>query len=193
MAACSVEKNTPATRFYHGMTAKYNIYFNGYESFLAGVQKVNNAYADDYAEILRVFEFSDPATPGICKSDMDRAVQKASKLISLKSITALPEENEKRSSSLPETDILERREYNEWVDDSYLLIGISRFYKHEFNEATSVFNYSIKTANDPDIRKEAAIWLARILNEKNDFSSAYRILAELEIEAKDPGHLRSKY
>lgn len=193
MAACSVEKNTPATRFYHGMTAKYNIFFNGYESFLAGVQKVNNAYADDYAETLRVFEFSDPATPGICKTDMDRAIQKASKLISFKSITALPDQDERGNSSLPETDILERREYNEWVDDSYLLIGKSRFYKHEFNEAISVFNYSIKTANDPVVRKEAAIWLARIYNEKSDFSSAYRLLSELDIEGKTPDDLLSMY
>ncbi|MEI8226597.1 MAG: hypothetical protein WCG82_11805, partial [Bacteroidota bacterium] len=59
---CSVEKNTDTTRFYHSLTSKYNIYFNGYESFKAGLIKINNGYQDDYAEILKVFEYSDPST-----------------------------------------------------------------------------------------------------------------------------------
>ena len=76
-AACSVEKNTGATRFYHGMTARYNIYFNGYESFKSGVDKVINNYIDDYAEVLRVFEYSDPSAPAVCNGDMEKAIQNA--------------------------------------------------------------------------------------------------------------------
>ncbi|MCX6332946.1 MAG: tetratricopeptide repeat protein [Bacteroidia bacterium] len=190
---CSVEKNTSATRFYHGMTARYNIYFNGYESFKAGVLKVNDAYKDDYAEILKVFEYSDPATPSLCGSDMERAIQKASKLISLKSITAKPEIKEKGKSSSRETDLLERKEYNEWVDDSYLLIGKSRFYKQEYNEAAEILNYSITQANDNAIKKEASIWLARIYNETGKYSESYRLLSELEITDASQKALRSMY
>ena len=85
---CSVEKNTGATRFYHGLTSEYNIYFNGNESFKAGVAKVNAGFRDDYSELLRVFEYSDPSTASMCSADMERAIQKASKVISLKSITS---------------------------------------------------------------------------------------------------------
>jgi tetratricopeptide (TPR) repeat protein len=190
---CSVEKNTAATRFYHGMTAKYNIYFNGYESFKAGLLKVSNGYKDDYAEMLKVFEYSDPSTPSLCSSDMERAIQKASKLISLKSITAKPETKEKGKSSFQETDLLERKEYNEWVDDSYLLIGKSRFYKQEYTEASAVLNYSITQANDPIIRNEASIWLARIYNETARYSESSRLLSELEITDESPRVLRSMY
>jgi hypothetical protein len=91
LTTCSVEKNTGTTRFYHGLTARFNIYFNGYESFKAGLVKINNGYRDDYSELLKVFEFSDPATAQFCSTDMEKAIQKASKLISLKSITAKPE------------------------------------------------------------------------------------------------------
>ena len=190
---CSVEKNTATTRFYHGMTARYNIYFNGYESFKAGVLKVNEGYRDDYAEILKVFEYSDPASASISGSDMERAIQKASKLISLKSITSKPEVKGKGRSSLQETDLLDRKEYNEWVDDSYLLIGKARFYKQEYNEATAVLNYSITQANDPVIRKEASIWLARIYNETAKYTESFRLLAELGINDESPGALRSMY
>ena len=90
-SGCSKKKNTATTRFYHGFTAKYNIYFNAYESFRKGVQKISNTYTDDFSELLRVFENSDRSTASLVSSDMDIAIQKASKLISLKSITARPE------------------------------------------------------------------------------------------------------
>jgi len=191
--SCSVEKNTSTTRFYHGLTARYNIYFNGYESFKSGILKVDNQYKDDFAELLSVFEFSDPATSSICSSDMDQAIMKASKLISLKSITARPEIKEKRRSAPVETDLLNRKEYNEWVDDSYLLIGKSRFYKREFSEATAVLNYSIAEANDPMIRKEAYIWLSRIYNETGSYTDSYRILNEMDIENESSRSLKWMY
>ena len=181
---CSVEKNTSTTRFYHGLTARYNIYFNGYESFKSGILKVTNGYKDDYAELLKVFEFSDPSSASLCNSDMDQAILKASKLISLKSITARPEIKDKKRSAPAETDLLNRKEYNEWVDDSYLLIGKARFYKREFNEAAAVLNYSITEANDPMIRKEASIWLARLFNETGKYADSYRILNEMDIESE---------
>ncbi len=190
---CSVEKNTASTRFYHGMTARYNIWFNGYESYKSGLLKMINGHTDDYADLLRVFEYSDPASPSRCSSDMERAIQKASKLISLKSITAKPEGREREKLTPEEEDLLTRKEYNAWVDDSYLLIARARFYKHEFNEATALFEYCISQANDPVIRQEASIWLARIHNEKGRYSDSYRILTEIEIPAKSPGELRSMY
>lgn len=192
-ATCSVEKNTGASRFYQGMTSRYNIYFNGYESFKAGLLKITSGYSDDYAEILKVFEYSDPSTAQLCSSDMEKAIQKASKVISLKSITARPEVRENGKTVNKPVDITERKEYNEWVDDSYLLIGKARFYKHEFSEAAAVFDYCITQANDPDIRKEASLWLARINNERGSYSDSYRILSELEIGEESSKYFRSMY
>lgn len=175
------------------MTARYNIYFNGYESFKAGLAKINRNYEDDYAEMLKVFEFSDPSTASVCASDMERAMQKASKLISLKSITAKPEIKDKRLPTEKDKALLDRKEYNNWVDDSYLLIAKARFYKHEFNEATSVFNYCIAEANDPEIKKEAAIWLARINNEKGNYGESLRLINEIDITTDFTKSLQSMY
>jgi tetratricopeptide (TPR) repeat protein len=179
LAACSVEKNTETTRFYHSLTARFNIYFNGYESYKAGVAKVGNGHRDDYAELLNVFDYSDPATKNMGTSDFERAIQKASKLISLKSITAKPEIKNKRDLSEHEKKLLDKKEYNEWVDDSYLLIGKSRFYKHEYSEAETVLNYCINEASDPYIKTEATIWLSRTKTEKGDFAEASRLLKEI--------------
>ena len=137
------------------MTAKYNIYFNGYENFKEGLTNISTNYRDDYADLLRVFEFSDPATPSYCSSNMERAIQKASKLISLKSMTAKPEINDKNDISEKEQELLNRKEYNDWVDDSYLLIGKARFYKHEYKEAQALFEYCIAEANSAELKNEA--------------------------------------
>lgn len=175
------------------MTARYNIYFNGYESFKAGLLKISNGYRDDYAEMLKVFEFSDPSTSSMCSSDMENAIQKASKLISLKSITAKPELKDKSPVTDKEKELIERKEYNEWVDDSYLLIGKARFFKHEFTEAISLFTYSISDANDPDLKTEASIWLARIYNETKNYNESSRILNDTEIREDHPKALKSMY
>jgi tetratricopeptide (TPR) repeat protein len=193
LADCSVEKNTPSSRFYHRVTSRYNIYFNGNESFKSGVLKVTRGYNDDYAVMLRVFEYSDPTAPQRCSSDMERAIQKASKLISLKSMTAKPEVKDRAKVSPEEQEFLDRKEYNEWVDDSYLLIGKARFYKQEYNEATAIFDYCIKEANDPEIRKEASIWLARIFNETGKFAESYRTLTELDLTNDKSSQMKAMY
>jgi tetratricopeptide (TPR) repeat protein len=193
LTTCSVEKNTDTSRFYHSMTARFNIYFNGYESFKAGLVKISNSYTDDYAEILKVFEYSDPATVSLCSSDMERAIQKASKLISLKSITAKPELKANSQITEKERKLLERKEYNEWVDDSYLLIGKARFYKHELSEAAALFNYSITEANDPLIKLEASIWLARVCNETKNYNESLRLINEIDITGDVPKVLKSMY
>ncbi len=190
---CSVEKNTSSTRFYQSLTARYNIYFNGNESFKAGLAKISKSYQDDYAELLRVFEYSDPSTVSLCSSDMERAIQKASKLISLKSITAKPEFKNPTDLSEKDKKLLDMKEYNEWVDDSYLLIGKARFYKHEYKDATSVFNYCITDANDPLIKTEATIWMARINNETGNYTESFRIINGLDIKSGFTKSLLSMY
>ncbi len=193
LAGCSVEKNTDASRFYNSMTARYNIYFNGYENYKAGLANIANNHRDDYAQLISVFEYSDPATVSFCSSDMERAIQKASKLIALKSITARPEIKDSRDLSNKEKKLTEMKEFNEWVDDSYFLIGKARHYKHEYNEASSLFDYSIINANDPEIKTEAAIWLARVNNETGKYNESLRILAELEVNETTSKSLRAMY
>lgn len=193
LATCSVEKNTDTSRFYHSLTARFNIYFNGYESFKSGVSKIINGHRDDYAEILNVFEYSDPSTAGMGSGDMEKAIQKASKVISLKSITARPEIKNKRDISEKEKKLLDQKEFNGWIDDSYLLIGKSRFYKHEFTAAEDIFIYCIAEANDPLIRTEASIWLARTNNENKNYSESSRLLNEIKVTGEMKKYLQSMY
>ena len=92
------------------MTARYNIYFNGYESFKAGLAKnIQEVIRMIMQRLLKVFEYSDPSTASLCSSDMERAIQKASKLISLKSITAKPEIKDNSELSEKDKELLEQK------------------------------------------------------------------------------------
>jgi tetratricopeptide (TPR) repeat protein len=178
---CSVEKNTGSTRFYQGLTSRYNIYFNGNESFKKGVAKVNAGFRDDFSELLKVFEYSDPATTSMCSADMERAIQKASKVISLKSITAKPKTKKNALPSVKDEEFMNRKEYNDWVDDCYLLMGKARLYTNSFEQAKSTLNYNISSSIDNKIKNESTIWLARTYNETGEYNESFRILNELNL------------
>jgi len=193
MTDCSVEKNTGSTRFYHSLTARYNYYFNGYESFKAGLNKINTGYSDDFSGILRVFEYSDPAIVTMVASDMERAIQKASQIITLKSITAKPNVQSGGTLSAKESEMLDRKEFNDYVDLSYLLMGKARFYKHEFSEAAALFKYCMEEAFDPGIKTESSLWLARVANETGEFGESLRILKEAEDASLSSKSLSSVY
>lgn len=176
LTGCSVEKNTGTSRFYHSLISKYNIWFNGNEAYKAGLQKIRDSHRDDYSEMLPVFEYSSPESARAASSDMERAIQKASKVIALHSITARPDEKKRRGADERSEEFYNRREYNEWVDDAYILMAKAQFHQKNFMAARSSFSYAISIANDPEIVTEAGIWMARIQAEEGNYTEATRLL-----------------
>jgi hypothetical protein len=73
------------------MISHYNIYFNGIESYKRGVRKAEEGKIDNYSKILPVFPYDDKAIAQVVFPEMDRAAKKASKVITLHSITAKPD------------------------------------------------------------------------------------------------------
>lgn len=178
VASCSVEKNTNLSRLYHNLTSNYNIYFNAKESFLNGVKRIEDAYEDDYSMLIPVFEYSDDNAARAGIGDMDRTIQKASKLISLHSMTAKPETDNNATLSEKEQEFYDRKEYNNWVDDSYLLMGKAQLYKNELDDARITFLHNIRETHDAEMRAVSTIWLARTYNEMGNYPEANRLLTE---------------
>ena len=90
LASCSVEKNTSLSRNFHNLTSHYNIYFNGIESYKRGIKRAEEAINNDYNRILELFLYEDQAVNEAVNSDMKRAIDKATKVITYHSITAKP-------------------------------------------------------------------------------------------------------
>ena len=78
ICGCSVQKNTGISRAYHNLTAKYNVLFNGSESFNKGLTQIETGFKDNYSEILPIFPFMEKEAANLASADMDRTIKKCS-------------------------------------------------------------------------------------------------------------------
>jgi tetratricopeptide (TPR) repeat protein len=189
LSGCSAQKNTGLSRAYHNLTARYNVLFNGSESYKDGIAKIEQQYKDDYTELLPVFTYSDKEIPGIVNSDMERTVKKCSKLITLHSITAKPKARDNKTLTPDEREFFSKKEYNVYVDDAYLLMGKAHFYKHEYALAEEIFRKIIGDFKNQPVIYETQIWLARIAIENKKYIDASELLSGLNNNASLPEKL----
>ena len=105
---CSVQKNTGLSRTYHEITAKFNVLFNGTQSFNKGKEKIEEGYNDDFADILPIFPFTTKDASALASSDMDHAIKKCEKLISMHSITVKPKVKNSKTLSPAEREFFNK-------------------------------------------------------------------------------------
>jgi tetratricopeptide (TPR) repeat protein len=187
MASCSTKKNTLTTRAYHNLSARYNVYFNAMESFKAGLQRIDQAIPDDYTRTLPVFKSTLPEAAKSATSEMELAITKCNKLISLHSITKSPPRKSNNSERYKK--FASRGEYNEWVDDSYVLMGKASYCNHDFHRAIENFNYVIRKFPDQPTRYDAFLGMARSYTETGDYAKALEIFNSLSRDAGFPKRL----
>ncbi len=147
------------------------------------MEKIESSMRDDYTKIMPLFEYSNPDAIRSSAGDMDRAMQKASKVISLHSMTAKPENKNNKPLSDKEKEFQAKNDYNNWVDDSYLLLGMAQHMKHNFDESRVTFLHNIRESDDPEIRNESRIWLAKSYAEMRSYNESRRVLSEIELPA----------
>lgn len=167
-----------ATRAYHSINTKYNVLFNGSESYKKGVKKIEQSNIDDFSRILPVFIYPDEKTAGTVASDMDRTTAKSSKAITLHSIKTKPLYKQKILTQR-QKEFLNKKEYNWFIDDCYLYIGKAHFYKREFPAAYETFSFVSKNFPEKKSHFEAEIWLARTCNETGDYRESEKALLNL--------------
>ncbi|SHJ45698.1 Tetratricopeptide repeat-containing protein [Tangfeifania diversioriginum] len=184
---CSTEKNTFASRTFHKVTSKYNVYFNGNESLENGLERIEESIENDYTRLLPIYKVSDPSAANLVKSDMDNAVIKASKLIELHSITAKPKRRRRRTRRYQE--FASQEEFNPWIDDSYLLMGKAYYYQHNFMAAIDNLSYILRKYPDGDAKYEAYIFLIRSYSELERFAEASEMIQTVQGEPDFPRKL----
>ena len=168
---CSTKKKSWVNRQFHNTTAKYNGYFNGNESIKNGIRKLEESFVDDYTAILPVFKTGDLKKSKKTHSYMDKAIKKGSIVIQRHSIK------------------IKGKEYCKWIDDNYLMVGKSYFYKGEFEDAIKTFSFIKNEYKNNEIQFDASLWLVRALVEKQDFMTADVELEELTNNRKFPKRL----
>lgn len=177
LASCSTKKNTAATRFWHGFTARYNTYFNGRTAFDESFQQQERGHKDDFTEVLPLFPVSTESTRSIGKAGYETAITKAQKAIKLHSIQAKPKMSARERQSPKGKQQLARQEYNPFLKNAWLMMGKAQFQKGEFIEAASTFAYIARHyAAEPRVAAEARIWLARCYSQTDWFYDAENAL-----------------
>ena len=143
MMSCTTKKNTFFYRAYHGTTTRYNIYFNGNESYKEAIELIDQAVVDNYTAILPVYPRPAKVEALKASPQLDRTIEKCSKAI-------------KKHSML-----IKGIERCKPIDDCYLLMGQAYFQRQDFSDAMSVFNYVINTHKNGNVWADAHTWKAR--------------------------------
>ena len=143
IASCTTKKNTFFYRAYHGTTTRFNIYFNGNESYKEAVEIIDNSVKDNYTAILPIFP-RPPKIDALKESPkLDRSIEKCSKAIKKHSM------------------YIRGVEHCKPIPDCYLLMGKAYFQRQDFGDAMSVFSYIIHTHTNSKVWAEANTWKAR--------------------------------
>jgi TolA-binding protein len=166
VSACSTKKNTATRRAYHNLNAHYNAYWNGNESLKNGVADLRQNVQDNYNAVLPIENYGTEANTQSINGSMDRAIEKASKVIQRHSM------------------YFDKKEYVKWVKESYLLIGKANFYKQDYNAARRAFEYINRQYTGEPISFEARLWLAKAFSQQKQYEKAINEFDLLTEEAK---------
>ena len=162
MSGCSTKKNTGVTRFFHAMTAKYNIMYNGEVAFKEGMDAQTDAHKDDFTRLLPMYISTNKATAGVGRTNYETAVTKSEKAIKLHSIKKRPTVNPSKKRNDKLKAYLQRKEFNPVLWRAWLMMGVSQFQMGEFIEAASTFSYMARVyQKQPAICSLAQSWLAK--------------------------------
>jgi len=164
LVSCSTKKNTMTRRLYHNLTAHYNAYWNGRQSIREGETELQKNVKDNYTFILPVFNYGAKEQAVSINPQMDRAIEKGSKVIQKHSM------------------FFNNREYVQWIDDSYLMIGMAYFYKQEYLMARRTFDYVIKNYERDPIKYDAMIWLSSTYIQQKEWNKAQSLLDLVQSE-----------
>jgi tetratricopeptide (TPR) repeat protein len=173
-AGCSTKKNTWINRNYHNLNAKFNGYFNGNEALKEAVTAMEDNYKDDYNKVLPIYTYGDQKDAKTATPAMEKVFKKASFVIQRHSM------------------LIKGQEYCSWIDDTYLMIGQSHFYKHEYFAGVEVFEYVISEFKKQEGKYEALLWLIKTYNEIGAFTKSQGYIDMINSDPSFPYRLKGE-
>jgi hypothetical protein len=102
LSGCSTEKNTLLSRSYHGLTARYNGYFNANELLRQSLIDYKSSLKENYYELLPIDPLPNEQESKGMYSNIDTAIAKCTKVIQNHSMPSFGRTSQKRKSQLAE-------------------------------------------------------------------------------------------
>ncbi|MDO5523864.1 MAG: hypothetical protein Q4G48_07470, partial [Bacteroidia bacterium] len=185
--SCSTRRNTSATRAYHELTTRYNVYFNAEDAYNETLQSIFENHNDNYHDLLPMYPNSAVSGDTLAKTlggPFDRTVDKTVKAIQEHSITAKPRRDASQPNTQEYRDWLRQNEFNPFIDRAWLLMGQAHVQNKDYTEAISVFSQTMRLFNyDIDVVSEAQLWMMRAYTEMGWFSDAETLAVTLQARA----------
>ena len=175
VTSCSRKKDKFINRNFHALGTKYNILYNGNIALENGRATVDDAFTDNYWELLPVerMQLSDEILlPGQSKNaDFERAEEKAVKAVQTHGMN------------------IQGKEKNPQIDEAYLLLGKARYFDQRFVPSLEAFNYILYKYPASDKINEAKVWRekANIRMENTDLAikNLKRLLQQEVLDDQD--------
>ncbi|MEM9050508.1 MAG: tetratricopeptide repeat protein [Bacteroidota bacterium] len=162
LSGCSKKKSGFTNRLYHNTTSHYNWYFNATEIMRLTKEQVWANKEEDYLELLPVYVMPTEEESKNLYPQMDEVIEKCSTVIDRHSME------------------ISKKEYNKWIDECYLMIGIANFYKGQYAKTEEMTSYVAKKYKGQSSRFDAALWLARTYIEQERYGKAATVLSVVE-------------
>ena len=181
IAACSTQKNTAKSRWWHAFNARYNTYYNGSLAYIEGSLEKEQGNRDNFTEMIPLYTVGNKNSRELGKSNFDRAIEKCQKAIKLHSIKRKPVWTKNRRKTEKDLEWLGRKEYNPFLWKAWLLMGRSQFNKGDFDEAASTFSYMSRLyQTQPAIYGKARAWLAKCYLEEGWIYDAEDVIRNMQ-------------
>ncbi len=167
-AGCASDKNIVSHTF-NNVAARDNAYFLAREKLHGLEDKLYTTYRpNDYNQTLPLFPTLDSASVKANRADLNDIIKKA---------------------SMP----IQHRPGSDWTDDAYILVGWSRFYQMQFDDAALTFKYVNSTSQDDNAKHEALIGLMRTFVAQGELESAKAVSDLLDKEQGRPEDARQLF
>ena len=184
---CSTEKNKVLNREFHNLHAKYNGFFNANEIIKVTYNDFLKTRKENYNLILPIFPFPDIEQSKNWYAPMDTAYRKC-ELVIFSHRMPHAKKGKNRNS-----------EWGKYIDDNWMTMGKTRFYKKDLPKALKIFQYVENHYKIEDNYYESIFWQSKVLIAMGAFDEAEEILLSLiikfeeqQLESKDQEKLTVK-
>ena len=176
--SCTTKKNTVVTRTFHNITSRYNGYYYSCENINDGVYKIEKGHKDNFDKILPVYIYPSAEKAKSTFPEFDKAIKKSSLCI--------------QRHAIKDSKGNEIASAGNWIDNNWLNIGISHFYKREFFSGIEAFEYVVRKYTKSDDKYTALLWLIKTNNEIGSVSTSEQLISLLKNEKGLPLKVRNE-
>ena len=156
--SCSTQKDNAANRRLQNLSARYNYIYNSNVLLNTYEQNLSQSYKDNYDQILDLY-IAPPAIDYLSDN------------------TAANNNKELEDISLKAQAIISEKNFSNYLDEAYILLGKTNFYKGNYYNAAEYFDYVERAfKQNKKVYLNALNWKARTYMQLQNDKMALRLL-----------------